>query len=110
MACTVSTQRARRVDLRSIPDIAAQACKGGRAIPVSRKGSVLPHSDSDPHRPPEKGHLIMAKVSPYHSSNPSDPDVYHDHDDCPTGQQIPARNRVAGTGGNRHCKQCTDLG
>ncbi len=24
----------------------------------------------------------------YHSSNPSDPDVYHDDDDCPTGQQI----------------------
>lgn len=36
------------------------------------------------------------KVAAYHSSNPSDPDVYHDHDDCPTGQQIPARNRVAG--------------
>ena len=28
----------------------------------------------------------MTKVSSYHSSNPSDPDVYHDHSDCPTGQ------------------------
>ena len=28
----------------------------------------------------------MAKVSPYHSSDPTDPDVYHDHDDCPSGQ------------------------
>ena len=43
----------------------------------------------------------MSKVSPYHSSNPSDPDVYHDHDECPTGQQIPAHNRVPGTGGYR---------
>lgn len=44
------------------------------------------------------------------SSNPSDPDVYHDHDDCPTGQQIPARNRVASTGGYRRCQQCVALG
>ncbi|PID54498.1 MAG: hypothetical protein CSB46_02245 [Micrococcales bacterium] len=29
----------------------------------------------------------------------AEPDVYHGHDDCPTGQRIPARNRVAGTGG-----------
>jgi hypothetical protein len=50
----------------------------------------------------------MAKVAPYHSSNPSDPDVYHDYSDCPTGQQIPAQNKVSGTGGNRRCKQCQD--
>jgi hypothetical protein len=43
----------------------------------------------------------------YHSSNPSDPDVYHDSDTCPTGQQIPPANRVEGKGtGNRACKQC----
>lgn len=52
----------------------------------------------------------MSKVSPYHSSNPSDPDVYHDHSDCPTGQQIPDRNRVSGTGGYRRCTQCTAKG
>lgn len=51
----------------------------------------------------------MAKVAPYHSSNPSDPDVYHDHDDCPTGQQIPAHNKVSGTGGHRRCEQCKQL-
>ena len=39
------------------------------------------------------------KVSAYHSSNPSDPDVHHDHSDCPTGQQIPERNKASGTGG-----------
>jgi hypothetical protein len=43
----------------------------------------------------------------YHSSNPSDPDVYHESDSCPTGQQIPAKYRVPGRGlGNRPCKQC----
>lgn len=47
----------------------------------------------------------------YHSSNPSDPDVYHWHNDCPTGKQIPARNRVSGKGvGNRPCKDCQKLG
>ncbi len=52
----------------------------------------------------------MAKVSPYHSSNPSDPDVYHDHDDCWSGKQIPPRNRLSGTGGYRKCEICVDLG
>ena len=52
----------------------------------------------------------MAKVPAYHSSNPTDPDVYHDHDNCPTGQQIPPRNRKSGTGGNRRCEQCINLG
>lgn len=52
----------------------------------------------------------MSKVSPYHSTNPSDPDVYHDHDHCPTGKRIPAHNRAPGTNGYRRCKQCTDLG
>jgi hypothetical protein len=50
------------------------------------------------------------KVSAYHSSNPSDPDVYHDHDDCPTGQQIPSWNKRSGTGGYPRCKQCTAKG
>lgn len=49
-------------------------------------------------------------MSAYHSSNPSDPDVYHDHEHCPTGQQIPASNRVSGTGGNDRCKQCIAMG
>lgn len=50
------------------------------------------------------------KVSAYHSSNQSDPDVYHDHSDCPTGQQIPSYNKVSGTGGFPRCKQCVDKG
>lgn len=32
-------------------------------------------------------------VSPYFYSNPSDPDVHHRHSDCPSGQQIPERNK-----------------
>lgn len=50
----------------------------------------------------------MTRVSAFHSKNPSDPDVHHVHSTCPTGQQIPANNRVAGTGGYRQCKWCAD--
>jgi hypothetical protein len=53
----------------------------------------------------------MAKVPPYHSSNPDDPDVWHDHDNCPAGSQIPARNLIAGKGsGNRRCRLCERMG
>jgi hypothetical protein len=51
----------------------------------------------------------MAKIAPYHSSNTSDPDVYHDHDDCLTGRQIPVRNKESGTGRYRRCKQCEEM-
>ncbi len=50
------------------------------------------------------------KVDAFHSSNPSDPDVYHDQSECPTGKQIPAYNKVKGTGGYRKCKWCADNG
>jgi len=46
------------------------------------------------------------KVPAYHSTNKSDPDVHHDHSDCPTGQQIPSYNKSPGTGGYPRCKQC----
>jgi hypothetical protein len=50
-------------------------------------------------------------MSYYHSTNPSDPDVYHWHENCPTGQQIPARNRESGKGsGNRACEHCKAMG
>jgi hypothetical protein len=60
------------------------------------------------HSPNKREHSM--KVSPFHSSNPSDPDVHHDHSDCPTGQQIPERNKVSGTGGFPRCKQCIAKG
>ena len=52
----------------------------------------------------------MAKVSPFHSSNPADPDVWHDESTCPPGKQIPRYNRVPGKGyGHRKCKKCIEI-
>lgn len=51
----------------------------------------------------------MSKVAAYHSTNPSDPDRYHDHDDCPSGQQIPPHNRAVGTGGYPRCGHCQNM-
>jgi hypothetical protein len=48
------------------------------------------------------------KTFPYHSTNPTDPDVYHNHNDCPTGEQIPVDDRANGTNGYRQCEQCED--
>lgn len=50
------------------------------------------------------------KVSAYHSIDPTDPDVYHDQDNCPAGQQIPPKNRRNGTAGRRRCLHCTNMG
>lgn len=50
------------------------------------------------------------KVNPYHSSNQSDPDVYHDHNDCQAGQRIPSQNRIPGTGGYPRCQFCISKG
>jgi len=47
----------------------------------------------------------------YYSTNPSDPDVYHWHDDCPRGKQIPSWNKALGKPANhRECKDCAKLG
>jgi hypothetical protein len=51
----------------------------------------------------------MAKVSPYHSTDPTDPDVYHDYDSCPNGQQIPQKNWASGKNGYPRCKNCAKL-
>lgn len=48
----------------------------------------------------------MAKVSPYHSTNVDDPDVYHDYDNCPPGSQIPSKFWASGKGGYVRCGQC----
>jgi hypothetical protein len=52
---------------------------------------------------------LSMRVSAYHSSNKSDPDVYHVHNDCVSGQQIPSSNRLPGTGGFPLCKHCADM-
>lgn len=46
------------------------------------------------------------RVPAYHSTNPSDPDVYHVYDDCVSGKQIPLRNRQSGTNNYRLCDHC----
>jgi hypothetical protein len=54
----------------------------------------------------------MAKVDPYYSINPTDPDVWHDKDNCPSGQQIPLHNKRPGKGPNgtyRKCEHCKDM-
>ena len=48
----------------------------------------------------------MAVVATYYSSNPLDPPVYHDHDDCPAANEIPDCCRREGTGGYRRCQHC----
>lgn len=49
----------------------------------------------------------MARVTPFYSNNPSDPDVYHDDSECSRGKAIPASNRRAGTNGYRRCLVCS---
>jgi hypothetical protein len=46
------------------------------------------------------------RTSPYHSINPSDPDVHHVYDDCISGRQIPWQNKRSGTNGWPLCKHC----
>lgn len=49
------------------------------------------------------------RVPAYHSINASDPDVHHVHSDCPSGRQIPERNRRSGTNGWRLCTHCRGM-
>ena len=50
----------------------------------------------------------MARVPAYYSTNASDPDVHHVCSTCPSGMQIPTRNKRSGTNGYRRCKTCND--
>lgn len=52
---------------------------------------------------------MAIKTSPYHSIDSSDPDVYHDYEDCPSGQQIPPQNRREGTNRWPRCQHCINL-
>jgi hypothetical protein len=49
------------------------------------------------------------RVPTYHSINQSDPDVHHNQNDCPSGQQIPAYNRRPGTNGWPLCRHCASM-
>ena len=50
----------------------------------------------------------MAKVAPFHSKL-SSADVYHNNDECKTGNNIEDYNRIPGTGGHPLCKECAGL-
>jgi hypothetical protein len=56
----------------------------------------------------------MAKVRPYHTKSeedgPEHRNVYHDHDNCPDGRRIKAKNKESGTDGRPRCKECIKLG
>jgi hypothetical protein len=52
----------------------------------------------------------MAKCSPFHTSEPETPEVYHDDDDCWAGKNILSEHRVEGPGVNRErCEICEGL-
>ncbi len=56
----------------------------------------------------------MSKVSAYHTDSPEYPpshrNVYHDHDNCPTGKQIKQQHKKSGTAGRPRCDDCKNLG
>nr|WP_300142248.1 hypothetical protein [Propionicimonas sp.] len=52
---------------------------------------------------------MATKCSPYHSTDPTDPRVYHDYRNCPNGQRIEPENWVAGTGNLPRCGGCRRL-
>lgn len=49
------------------------------------------------------------KVASYYSTHPSDPDVYHDQGNCPSGQRIPSQNKRSGTNGYPLCGHCKKM-
>ncbi|CAN5772299.1 hypothetical protein BH23ACT4_BH23ACT4_14100 [soil metagenome] len=52
---------------------------------------------------------MATTTTPYHSSDPTDPRVYHDYSDCPNGQQISPENLMPGTGNLPRCGSCQNM-
>lgn len=52
-------------------------------------------------------------INPFNSVNevkkPVDSRVYHNNNKCPSGYDIPKKERRAGTAGYRLCQHCKDL-
>lgn len=80
----------------------------------SPQNALLPAETCATWASEAKESTTMAKVAPYHTITPERPygerDVYHDHNNCPTGQQIEPQNRRQGTAGRPRCVDCTRLG
>ena len=51
----------------------------------------------------------MPYTSPFHTSQPETPEVYHDNTECEDGQRIKPEHKVMGTGGRRRCERCDEL-
>jgi len=51
----------------------------------------------------------MAKVAPFHSIKPYEPQVYHNDTRCTEGNNIEPQNKRMGTGGRRLCDRCARL-
>ncbi len=51
---------------------------------------------------------MIGKVDPWHSVKP-EAEVYHNHTDCNTGNNIESEYRRPGTGGKRLCFECKGL-
>lgn len=48
----------------------------------------------------------MPRINPFHSIKEHH---HHDNSKCGPGSEIPAHNKVAGTGGKTLCKDCLKL-
>lgn len=53
------------------------------------------------------------EIKPYHSVNEikkaPEHRVYHTHNDCKSGRDIPMNERLPGTSNYRKCQHCRDL-
>lgn len=52
---------------------------------------------------------MAVRTNPYHSTDPRDPQVYHDYRDCPNGEQVEPKNWASGTGNLPRCDGCKRL-
>ena len=57
-----------------------------------------------------EGAVMAVPSNPYHSTNPTDPDVYRVFSDCPNGEQIPPENFEWGTNNWDKCGTCVNMG
>jgi hypothetical protein len=48
-------------------------------------------------------------TDPYYSSAPGEPEVYHDHRECPVGRGIPILRRRHGTNDMARCLYCISM-
>jgi hypothetical protein len=51
----------------------------------------------------------VPSCSPFHTSEPEYPAVYHDNSACDEGKKIKRQHRVEGSGGRRICYVCHGL-